>query len=53
MSRENVEIVRRGFEHFMATGEFLAENTHPDFGGGCSPTEDGIAQGVASITRTV
>ena len=31
MSQENVERLRRGFEHFMATGEYLAENTHPDF----------------------
>ncbi len=31
MSQENVEFVRRGFEHFMATGELLAEQTHPDF----------------------
>lgn len=24
MSQENVEIIRRGYEHWMATGEFLA-----------------------------
>src|SRR6476620_10373726 len=31
MSQDNVEFVRRGFEHFKATGELLAEDTHPDF----------------------
>jgi ketosteroid isomerase-like protein len=31
MSRENVERMRRGFEHWLATGELLAENLHPDF----------------------
>jgi ketosteroid isomerase-like protein len=31
MSQENVKRLRRGFEHFMATGEFLAENVHADF----------------------
>ena len=31
MSRENVEIVKRGFEHFQATGEMLAEIVSPDF----------------------
>jgi ketosteroid isomerase-like protein len=31
MSQENVEIVRRAFEHFIATGEFLAENYDDDF----------------------
>ena len=31
MSQENVEIVRRGFEHFIATGEFLPETLHADF----------------------
>jgi ketosteroid isomerase-like protein len=30
MSQENVEIVRRGYEHFVATGDFLAEVTAPD-----------------------
>jgi ketosteroid isomerase-like protein len=28
---EDVERLRRGFEHFAATGEFLAENVHADF----------------------
>jgi hypothetical protein len=27
MSQEHVEIVRRGYEHFAATGDFLAEMT--------------------------
>ncbi len=31
MSEENVEIVRRSYEHFVATGEFLAETMHDDF----------------------
>ena len=31
MSQENVEIVRRGYEHFLATGDFLAEIIHADF----------------------
>src|SRR5947209_15423000 len=31
MSRENLEIVRRGYEHFVATGELLPEIAHPDF----------------------
>jgi ketosteroid isomerase-like protein len=31
MSEENVEIVRHGYEHFIATGELLAENVDPEF----------------------
>ncbi len=31
MSQENVETLRRGFEHFLSTGEFLAPIFHPDF----------------------
>jgi ketosteroid isomerase-like protein len=31
VSRENVEIVRRGTEHYQATGEFLPELVTPDF----------------------
>jgi len=31
MSQENVEIVRRGFEHFQATGESLPEFVDPEF----------------------
>ncbi len=31
MSQENVEIVRRAYEHFIATGEFLAETYDADF----------------------
>ena len=32
MSQENVEIIRRGYEHWFATGElFRGENAHPDF----------------------
>jgi ketosteroid isomerase-like protein len=31
MSQENVEIVRRGTEHFLATGDFLPEIIHADF----------------------
>ena len=30
MSQENVEIVRRGFEHFLATGEPLWETLHEE-----------------------
>jgi len=31
MSQENVEIVRRGYEHFVATGEPLEEIIDPEF----------------------
>ena len=31
MSKENIEIVRRGFEHFEATGDFLPELSAPEF----------------------
>ena len=31
VSEENVEIVRRGYERFIATGDFLAEAVDPDF----------------------
>jgi ketosteroid isomerase-like protein len=31
MSQENVEIMRRGFDHFAATGDFLAEIMDPGF----------------------
>jgi hypothetical protein len=31
MSQENVEIVRRGWEHFLATGEQPQEIIAPDF----------------------
>jgi ketosteroid isomerase-like protein len=31
MSQENVEIVRRGFAHFQATGDFLTEIVDPEF----------------------
>ena len=31
MSQETVEIVRRGYEHFVATGELRREIVHPDF----------------------
>jgi ketosteroid isomerase-like protein len=31
MSKENIEIVRRGFEHFEATGDFLPELIDPEF----------------------
>jgi ketosteroid isomerase-like protein len=31
MSRENVEIVRRRYEHLAATGDYLAEAHAPDF----------------------
>ncbi len=31
MSQQNVEIVRRGYERFIATGEFLGGSVHPDF----------------------
>jgi ketosteroid isomerase-like protein len=31
MSQENVEIVRRGLEQFMATGRFAATEVAPDF----------------------
>jgi hypothetical protein len=31
MSQENVERLRHGLEHFMATGEFIVQNFHADF----------------------
>ena len=31
MSAENVETVRRGYEHSIATGDFLEGIVHPDF----------------------
>jgi ketosteroid isomerase-like protein len=31
MSEENVEIVRRTYGHWIATGEFTPEVVHPDF----------------------
>ena len=31
MSQENVENVRRGYEHFLATGDFLEAIVHRDF----------------------
>jgi ketosteroid isomerase-like protein len=31
MSQENVEIARRGYEHFIATGDVLAEIFDPEF----------------------
>jgi ketosteroid isomerase-like protein len=31
MSEENLETVRRGYEHYIATGEFPTENFAPDF----------------------
>jgi ketosteroid isomerase-like protein len=31
MSEENVEVVRRGYERFMATGDFADEVATPDF----------------------
>jgi uncharacterized protein len=31
MSRENVERLRRGYEHLIATGDFLNENFHAEF----------------------
>ena len=37
MSEENVEIIRRGYGHFMATGEVRA---HPDLGARARMTPD-------------
>jgi ketosteroid isomerase-like protein len=31
MSRESIELVRRGYEHFTTTGDFLEEALHTDF----------------------
>ena len=31
MSEENVDLVRRGFEHFQATGDLREDLIHPDF----------------------
>jgi ketosteroid isomerase-like protein len=31
MSQEDVDLVRRGFEHFLANGDLLEETTDPDF----------------------
>jgi ketosteroid isomerase-like protein len=30
MSQENIEVVRRGYEHWMATGELSSELVHPE-----------------------
>ncbi len=44
MSRHNVQVAARGYEHFRETGDFLEELIHPDLslheagdtvGGGC------------------
>ena len=31
MSQENLDLLRRGFEHVESTGEVLRETVHPDF----------------------
>ena len=31
MSQQNVELVKRAFEHFQAKGDFMEEITRPDF----------------------
>jgi hypothetical protein len=31
MTRENVEVFRRGWKHFRATGDLLSEIVDPDF----------------------
>jgi ketosteroid isomerase-like protein len=31
MSQENLDLLRRGYEHVERTGEFLPEAAHPDF----------------------
>jgi hypothetical protein len=31
MSQENMEVMRRGFEHFGTTGDFLPEILDPEF----------------------
>lgn len=31
MSQENVEVVRRAYDHFRVHGRFLPETLHPDF----------------------
>ena len=31
MSKQNVEVIRRGYEHFIARGEFLGENMDSEF----------------------
>ena len=31
MSEEDVELVRRGYEHFIVTGDFLEEDADPNF----------------------
>jgi ketosteroid isomerase-like protein len=37
MSQENVEVIRRGYAHFLATGDFLEETVAPDFVWDMSP----------------
>lgn len=42
MSRENVELLRRGFEHVQATKEILPELAHPDFVWDTTPFQGGM-----------
>ena len=42
MSRENVELLRRGFEHVERTREILPELVHPDFVWDTTPFRGGM-----------
>jgi ketosteroid isomerase-like protein len=57
VSQENVEIVRRGYEHRQATGDFLEEILAPDFVWGMSKfrgwPEQQIYEGIDEARRFI